>query len=219
MAVVSTKVLLLDSSFSVYSLKVRELVFATRNPNKMEEIRQMLPGGICLLSLDDIGCREDIPETAPTLEGNARLKAEFVRDRYGYDCIADDTGLEVEALGGEPGVYSARYAGPQADAPANTAKLLEALGASHNRKARFRTVIALTEGDACRFFEGIAEGEILQVPRGSGGFGYDPVFRPLGHSRSFAEFSREEKNSISHRGKAFRALQAYIKAAARPGPA
>lgn len=196
---------------------MKDLVFATHNRNKLEEIRQMLPVGIHLLSLDDIGCREEIPETASTLEGNARLKAEYVRDRYGYDCFADDTGLEVEALGGAPGVYSARYAGPGADSQANTAKLLGALGASANRNARFRTVIALTEGNTCRFFEGLAEGEILTAPSGTGGFGYDPVFRPAGHNRTFAELSRDEKNEISHRGKAFRALQAYMSAVGRPG--
>lgn len=191
---------------------MKELVFATHNPNKLEEIRQMLPAGISLRSLDEIGCTEAIPETAPTLEGNARLKAEYVRDRYGYDCIADDTGLEVEALGGAPGVYSARYAGPQADARANTARLLEALSGSTSRQAQFRTVIALTEGDSCRFFEGVVTGEITETPQGQGGFGYDPVFRPSGHDRTFAEFSTEEKNRISHRGKAFRALQAYLEA-------
>lgn len=197
---------------------MKELVFATHNRNKLEEIRQMLPGGIHLLSLDEIGCLEAIPETAPTLEGNARLKAQYVRDRYGYDCIADDTGLEVEALGGAPGVYSARYAGVQADARANTDKLLEALQPYENRKARFRTVIALTEGGTCRFFEGVAEGEILTAPKGNGGFGYDPVFKPAGHSRSFAELSRDEKNKISHRGKAFRAMQAYMVAGGASGP-
>ena len=191
---------------------MRELVFATHNPNKLEEIRQMLPAGICLRSLDEIGCTEEIPETAPTLEGNARLKAEYVRNRYGYDCIADDTGLEVEALGGAPGVYSARYAGPQADARANTERLLQAMKRVDRRHARFRTVIALTEGDSCRFFEGVVEGEITESPRGEGGFGYDPVFRPVGHDRTFAEFSTDEKNRISHRGKAFRALQAYLEA-------
>jgi len=189
---------------------MKELVFATHNPNKLEEIRQMLPAGICLRSLDEIGCAEAIPETAPTLEGNARLKAEYVRERYGYDCIADDTGLEVEALGGAPGVYSARYAGPQADSRANTARLLEALHGKPHRNARFRTVIALTEGGTCRFFEGVVEGAITEAPRGEGGFGYDPVFRPSGYDRTFAEFSTDEKNRISHRGKAFRALQAYL---------
>ncbi len=191
---------------------MRELVFATHNPNKLEEIRQMLPPGICLRSLEEIGCTEDIPETAPTLEGNARLKAEYVRNRYGYDCIADDTGLEVEALGGAPGVYSARYAGPQADARANTQKLLQAMKRADRRQAQFRTVIALTEGGSCRFFEGVVKGEITEAPRGEGGFGYDPVFRPAGHDRTFAEFGTDEKNRISHRGKAFRALQAYLQA-------
>ena len=172
----------------------------------------MLPAGICLRSLDEIGCTEEIPETAPTLEGNARLKAEYVRDHYGFDCISDDTGLEVDALDGAPGVYSARFAGPKADARANTSRLLGELKKADNRKARFRTVIALTEGTACRFFEGVVEGEITEFPIGEGGFGYDPVFRPAGHDRTFAEFSTDEKNRISHRGRAFRALQAYLKA-------
>lgn len=196
---------------------MKDLVFATHNRNKLEEIRQMLPFGIHLLSLDEIGCREEIPETALTLEGNARLKAEYVRDHYGYDCFADDTGLEVDALAGAPGVFSARYAGPGADSQANTSKLLDALEGSSNRRARFRTVIALTEGSTCRFFEGVAEGEILAAPKGNGGFGYDPVFQPAGYNRSFAELSRDEKNRISHRGKAFRALHAYMAAAGRPG--
>lgn len=186
------------------------LVFATHNPHKFAEVHSLLPPGYSLLSLTDIGCSEDIPETADTLEGNARLKAAHVRERYGYDCIADDTGLEVEALGGAPGVYSARYAGPKADANANNAKLLAALEGSENRSARFRTVIVLTEGSGFRYFEGIAQGEILTAPTGDGGFGYDPIFRPTGYSRSFAELTRDEKNAISHRGKAFRALQAYM---------
>lgn len=188
----------------------KELVFATHNPHKFEEVQQMMPKGLRLLSLSDIGCTEEIPETEQTLEGNARLKAEHVRRRYGYDCIADDTGLEVDALDGAPGVYSARYAGPGADAQANTAKLLQALAGKGKRNARFRTVIVLAERETYRYFEGVAEGEILEAPQGGGGFGYDPVFRPSGYSCSFAELTREEKNAISHRGKAFRALQDYM---------
>lgn len=196
----------------------KELVFATHNPHKLEEVRQMLPPGFRLLSLSDIGCMETIPETAETLEGNARLKAAHVQQHYGYDCIADDTGLEVEALDGAPGVYSARYAGPEGNAKANCEKLLTALADTDHRSARFRTIIALTEGDTFHYFEGVAQGEILRAPQGEGGFGYDPIFRPTGHSRSFAELTRDEKNRISHRGKAFRALQAYMEDAGAHKP-
>jgi XTP/dITP diphosphohydrolase len=189
---------------------MREIVFATHNPNKLREIRQMLPPGLQLLSLDEIGCREAIAETADTLEGNAKIKAAYVRDRYGYDCFADDTGLEVAALQGAPGVRSARFAGPQADSRKNTEKLLQLLRGTTDRRARFRTVIALVLGGNYHYFEGEVTGEILQAPTGDGGFGYDPVFRPLGHDCSFAEMPAEEKNRISHRGRAFRKLQAFM---------
>jgi XTP/dITP diphosphohydrolase len=187
------------------------IVFATHNPNKLEEIRQMLPPGLKLLSLDDIGCQEEIPETADSLEGNARLKASYVREHYGYDCFADDTGLEVVALDGAPGVYSARFAGPRADSQANIRKLLRLMEDKPDRKARFRTVIALAVGRDFYFFEGEVEGEILRQPSGTGGFGYDPVFRPWGYEQSFAEMPLQEKNRISHRGKAFRNLNSYIR--------
>lgn len=190
---------------------VKELVFATHNPNKLAEVNSMLPPGFSLCSLESIGCTEAIPETATTLEGNARLKARYVRDRYGIDCFADDTGLEVEALGGAPGVYSARYAGEGARAADNIDRLLRELQGKENRKARFRTVIALAQGDQCLFFEGIVDGQILKQPRGSEGFGYDPVFLPDGNALSFAEMPLPDKNSIGHRGKAFRALYAYLK--------
>lgn len=171
----------------------------------------MLPEGISLLSLDAIGCYRDIPETEATLEGNARLKAAYVSDHFHMDCIADDTGLEVAALGGAPGVHSARYAGPAADPQANIRKLLAAMEGQDDRRARFRTVIALCLDGKFHYFEGVVDGELLKAPRGSKGFGYDPVFRPAGGMRSFAEFTTEEKNRISHRGKAFRALEAFLR--------
>ncbi len=166
---------------------MKEIVFATHNPNKLREIRQMLPPGLRVLSLDEIGCREAIAETADTLEGNARIKAAYVRDRYGYDCFADDTGLEVMVLGGAPGVHSARFAGPEANALKNTEKLLRLLEGAVDRRARFRTVIALALEGSMYYFEGEVEGEITRAPTGEGGFGYDPVFRPLGYDGSFAE--------------------------------
>ncbi len=189
---------------------MREIVFATHNPNKLREIRQMLPRGLQVLSLDEIGCREAIAETADTLEGNAQIKAAYVRDRYGYDCFADDTGLEVMALEGAPGVHSARFAGPEADALKNTEKLLRLLEEAEDRRARFRTVIALALGGSFYFFEGEVAGEITRAPTGAGGFGYDPVFRPQGYDGSFAEMPPEEKNRISHRGRAFRKFQAFM---------
>ena len=189
---------------------MREIVFATHNPNKLREIRQMLPPGLRVLSLDDIGCREPIAETADTLEGTARIKAAHVRDRYGYDCFADDTGLEVAALQGAPGVRSARFAGPGANSRKNTEKLLRQLKGVADRRARFRTVIALALEGSFYYFEGEVSGEITQAPTGSGGFGYDPVFQPSGYDCSFAEMPPEEKNRISHRGRAFRKFQAFL---------
>ena len=189
---------------------MNELVFATHNPNKLYEIRQMMPGGIRLLSLEDIGCREEIPETADTLEGNARIKAAHVWEHYGYDCFADDTGLEVAGLRGAPGVYSARYAGPEADAQANMQKLLSQMEAKVDRSARFRTSIALVLDGQFHFFEGTVSGQILREPRGSGGFGYDPVFMPEGYEKSFAQLPLQVKNEISHRGRAFRELSAFL---------
>ncbi len=189
---------------------MKDIVFATHNPNKLAEIRQMLPEGLQVLSLDAIGCSEEIPETANTLEGNARLKASHVLEYYGYACFADDTGLEVAALNGAPGVYSARFAGPQADSLANTKKLLSLMEDETDRRARFRTVIALVLDGAYHYFEGIVEGAILREPTGTGGFGYDPVFRPAGYACSFAEMPLAEKNRISHRGKAFQKLKEFL---------
>jgi len=187
-----------------------ELVFATHNKNKLIEIKALLPHYITLLSLDDIGCNEDIPETADTIEGNAILKAEHVRHRYGYNCFADDTGLEVEALNGEPGVHSARYAGDEKDDKQNVAKLLEELKDKKNRNAQFKTAIALNLNDNQNLFTGICKGEIIKERLGDKGFGYDPVFKPNNFETTFAQMSRTEKSEISHRGKAFRALIAYL---------
>lgn len=164
-----------------------------------------------LLSLPDIGCVDDIPETADTLEGNALQKARFVKEKFGLDVFADDTGLMVDALGGAPGVYSARYAGPQRNAGDNMLKLLGELEGGENRSARFVTAIALLSGDTEHLFTGEVEGEIIEDLRGDGGFGYDPVFMPEGYSETFAEMDAETKNSISHRGRAFRKLIEYLR--------
>ncbi len=188
----------------------KDLVFATNNKHKLQEVRSIVGEDYNILSLDDIGCHEDIPETGRTLQENAIQKARFIKDRYGYDCFADDTGLIVEALGGEPGVYSARYAGPECDAEANMYKLLWKMHEEKDRSARFTTVIALIEGDTLHTFEGTIEGDILEEKTGRGGFGYDPIFRPYNSSFSFAEMSAEQKNAISHRGKAMAALIAYL---------
>ena len=189
------------------------LCFASNNAHKLDEIRPLLPGGVQLLSLADIGCREELPETQPTLEGNARQKAQYVWDHYGVACFADDTGLEVAALGGAPGVYSARYAGPAREAAANVAKLLRELGAQPNRRARFRTVISLVRGPAdAREFSGEVAGIIAAAPIGRGGFGYDPVFVPTeGDGRTFAEMTLAEKNLLSHRARAVAGLVEELK--------
>lgn len=189
---------------------MKKLVFATNNEHKLSELRQIIGGSFELLSLGDIGCHDDIPETADTLEGNALQKARWIKERYGYDCFADDTGLEVDALGGQPGVYSARFAGPGHDSKANMAKLLAMLEGEENRRARFRTVIALIKGGETHLFEGIVDGEIMKFPSGSEGFGYDPVFRPEGWEMTFAEATPDEKNAVSHRGRAVAKLIAYL---------
>lgn len=189
-----------------------KICFATNNPKKIEEVKAALGEGFEIVSLADIGCTEELPETGNTLAHNAFQKAKFVRDHYGVDCFADDTGLEVEQLNGEPGVYSGRYAGEPRSDERNIDKLMDALKTvpAAGRKARFRTVIALLlDGEEFQF-EGIAEGEILKERRGSGGFGYDPVFKPNGFSKSFAELSLTEKNRISHRGIAVSALIEFL---------
>lgn len=189
---------------------MEKLVFATNNAHKLSELRQIIGDRFELLSLGDIGCHDDIPETADTLEGNAMLKARWVKDRYGYDCFADDTGLEVDALGGQPGVYSARFAGPGHDSKANMNKLLSMLDGEENRDARFRTVIALIKDGETHLFEGIVDGEITESPSGTDGFGYDPVFRPEGWEMTFAEATPDEKNAVSHRGRAVAKLITYL---------
>lgn len=188
-----------------------QLVFASNNKNKIQEIQQLLPSTIKILSLEDIGCQEEIPETADTIEGNAILKANYVTEKYGYNCFADDTGLEVEALNGAPGVYSARYAGEQRNADDNMNKLLGALSSKENRRAQFKTVIALNLNGEQHLFTGIARGEITLEKTGNQGFGYDPIFQPEGYSKTFAELSLETKNEISHRGKATQQLISFLK--------
>ena len=200
-----------------------KIVFATNNQHKLDEIRSILGEGFEVVSLNDIGCHEDIPETGKTLEENALQKAQYVYDHYHVSCFADDTGLEVDALNGAPGVYSARYAGGDGhDSEANMTKLLHELGNNNNRKARFRTVIALIEKkDICpcgcnsikivHQFEGIVNGEIIRERRGGEGFGYDPIFQPEGYDKTFAELGMDIKNTISHRARATQKLAEYLK--------
>ncbi len=188
-----------------------KLVFATNNRNKMKEVKALIPEGIEILSLEDIGCTEDIEETEDTIEGNAKLKADYVTNNYGYDCFADDTGLEVEALNGAPGVMSARYAGDDVSFEDNNKKLLKELYNKTDRTAEFKTVIALNTKGKKYVFEGICEGEILKFKQGEEGFGYDPIFKPKGFNRSFAEMSLEEKGKISHRGLAVKKLIEFLK--------
>jgi XTP/dITP diphosphohydrolase len=188
-----------------------QLVFASNNKNKIKEIQQLLPETIKILSLEEIGCHEEIPETADTIEGNAILKANYVTSNYGYDCFADDTGLEVEALNGAPGVYSARYAGEQKSSEDNMNKILESLSDKTNRNAQFKTVIALNLNNTQTLFKGIAKGQITLEKIGNQGFGYDPIFKPEGHSKTFAELSMDEKSAISHRGKATKLLVNFLK--------
>jgi XTP/dITP diphosphohydrolase len=188
-----------------------KLVFATNNKNKILEVQQLLPASIEIISLESIGCFEEIPETADTIEENAIMKANYITEKYGYNCFADDTGLEVEALNGEPGVYSARYAGEQRDADDNMNKLLNKLENSINRKAQFKTVIALNLNGKQQLFSGIASGEITLEKSGNQGFGYDPIFKPEGYDLTFAQLSLQEKGIISHRGKATEQLIDFLK--------
>ena len=192
--------------------KKMKVVFATNNQNKLMEVRKILGNQFQVLSLEDIGCHEDIPEKGQTLEDNALIKAQYIYNKYHVDCFADDTGLEVDALGGAPGVYSARYAGGAGhDSNANMNKLLHELENNNNRKARFRTIIALIQGGKVTKFEGIVKGEIIQQRRGGEGFGYDPIFQPEGYSQTFAEMSIGVKNQISHRARAVQKLADYLK--------
>ena len=186
------------------------LCFATNNANKLKEIQELVKSRYTILSLADIGCTDELPETRPTIEGNSAQKAEYVWQYYKTNCFADDTGLEVEALDGEPGVYSARYAGPHCKAEDNINLLLNKLKGVQNRKAVFRTCITLIINGEQKQFQGRVEGEILQEYRGNKGFGYDPVFTPKGYNKSFAEMTMEEKNSISHRALAVKALISYL---------
>lgn len=188
-----------------------KICFATNNPKKIEEVKAALGPVYTIVALAEIGCVEELPETGDTLDHNAFQKARYVYENYGVDCFADDTGLEVEALDGAPGVYSGRYAGEPRSDERNINKLLKEMEGKTNRKARFRTVIALIQDGMEHAFEGIAEGEILEEMSGTGGFGYDPVFRPLGYQKTFAELSLKEKNQISHRGKAVQALVDFLK--------
>lgn len=187
-----------------------KLVFATNNQHKLKEVQKMLPSSIQLLSLKDIHCFDDIEETAKTLEGNASLKADYITEKYGYHCFADDTGLEINSLNGEPGVFSARYSGEHGNSEKNMQKVLENLADKIDRTAQFRTVIALNLNDEQYFFEGICKGEIILEKSGTEGFGYDPIFKPKGYSLSFAEMSSEEKNNISHRGIAVHQLVHFL---------
>jgi XTP/dITP diphosphohydrolase len=190
---------------------LKEIVFATNNRHKLEEIRKITKGTLHILSLSDIHCAEEIEETGATLEENALLKARFVKEKYGYDCFADDTGLEVEALDGAPGVYSSRYAGEACNPADNMDKLLKEMRGLENRTARFRTVIALLFNGEKHFFEGVVNGKITHEKKGEAGFGYDPVFVPEGYNQTFAELGDEVKNQISHRALATQKLMEFLR--------
>lgn len=193
-----------------YNIMSKKIVFATNNKHKLEEVRGILGASVSVLSLQEIRCFEDIPETADTLEGNALLKASYVKKYYGYDCFADDTGLEIKILNNAPGVYSARYAGEAKDSKANMRKALSELEGKLDRSARFRTVIALLMEGNEYLFEGTVEGNIIESPRGTTGFGYDPVFVPSGYNETFAELGIEIKNKISHRAEAVKKLKTFL---------
>ena len=188
-----------------------KLVFATHNEHKLNEVQRMLPKEITLLTLDEIGCFEDIPETSNTIEGNAIQKALYIKEKYGYDTFADDTGLEVAALDNAPGVYSARYAGEAKDDEANIDLLLANMKGKQERQAQFKTIFALCLGEDLHTFEGIVCGEIAHERKGEGGFGYDAVFLPEGYTDTFAQMSADQKNSISHRGRALQKLSAFLR--------
>lgn len=200
-----------------YSIKEKmKLVFATHNHNKAHEIQALLNDQIELITLDDIQCFEEIPETAVTLEGNAKMKAAYVVEQFNMNCFADDTGLEIDALNNEPGVYSARYAGEERDPEKNMDLVLEKLAHSTNRKARFRTVISLYWQNEFHEFEGIVEGEITTSKSGAKGFGYDPIFKPENSEKTFAEMDLIEKNTMSHRARAFEKMVVFLNTGAKP---
>ena len=190
---------------------MKRIVFATNNKNKLQEMRELMEGLYEVLSLSDIGCHEDIVEDADTIEGNARIKADYVADKYHVDCFSDDSGLFVEALDGAPGVYSARYAGEHCSYQDNVDKMLAAMKGKTNRKAAFRTCIALNLNGQHHLFEGRCDGQITENQRGSEGFGYDPIFQPEGYDQTFAEMGHEVKNAISHRARATQQLIAFLK--------
>ena len=187
-----------------------KIVFATNNQHKLDEIKKISEGQLEILSLSDINCHEDIPETGNTLKENALIKAQFVKDKFGLDCFADDTGLEVEALNNAPGIYSSRYAGPNCDPEDNMRKMIRELQGIENRKAQFRTVIALILNGEVYYFEGAVQGVITEKKEGTNGFGYDPIFRPEGHDKTFGELPNEVKNSLSHRAIATQKLVAFL---------
>ena len=190
---------------------MKKIVFATNNKNKLREMREIMDGLYEVLSLEDIGCHEEIVEDADTIQGNAKIKADYITNRYHPDCFADDTGLEVDALDGAPGVFSARYAGEHCSYQDNVNKMLAALKGVKNRKAAFRTVIALNLKGESYYFEGRCDGQITEEQRGTEGFGYDPIFQPDGFKETFAEMDHKSKNAISHRGRATQKLIAFLK--------
>lgn len=187
-----------------------KIVFATNNKHKLDEIKKISEGQIEILSLSDINCHQDIPETGDTLKENALIKAQFVKAKFGFDCFADDTGLEVEALNNAPGIYSSRYAGPNCNPEDNMRKMIYELQGKDNRNAQFKTVIALILNGEQHYFEGAVQGVITQQKEGTNGFGYDPIFKPTGYDKTFGELSEEVKNSLSHRAIATRKLVAFL---------
>ena len=189
---------------------MKQIVFATSNPNKIREVNEMLGGRFDIIGLKDIGCTEEVPETQNTIKGNALQKARYVAENYGVSCFSEDTGLEVDALDGAPGVYTARYGGPERSAEKNMAKVLSELKGKDNRGAQFKTVVALISDGKEHTFTGIARGTIRPEKSGTDGFGYDPIFSPEGYDLTFAEMTSAEKNKISHRGKAVRQLIAFL---------
>lgn len=187
-----------------------KIVFATNNAHKLQEVREILGSGFEVVSLKELGCFDDIPETADTLQGNSLLKAEYIHTKYGCNCFADDTGLEIEALNGAPGVYSARFAGEPSNSQANRTKVLNLMSEQTNRKAQFRTVVTLILDDVVYTFDGKVEGVITTTERGDSGFGYDPIFQPDGYNKTFAELPAETKNEISHRGRAMKKFAQFL---------
>ena len=206
LTIISLFITLYTISYSI----MKQIVFATYNKHKLEEIRNILDNALNILSLDDINCHEDIPETGSTIEENALIKARYIKEKYGYDCFADDTGLEIKSLNNEPGVYSARYAGNDHNSEKNMQKVLENLKGKNDRSAYFRTCIALITGNNEYLFEGKIEGEIITEKKGESGFGYDPIFVPDGYTQTFAELGNDIKNKISHRALAVKKLINFL---------